>query len=196
MKTYFLKTTLIASVMLPVVVGAQATTSVTQATIQPSTVCAQTSIEKRDTAIAAARTVYSDSMTAALTARKDAEKLAVALDDKDEKKEAIKTAVNAYKTAAKSAQETLTTARKAAWAIFETEAKNCKSTQENSVAVTIQNENNKGNQRGGREGLETRGVMNQQQNIHELTPEERKSELQKIRDSFKTQMQNLRSLFN
>jgi hypothetical protein len=197
MKNYFVKTAIITSVMIPLLVGAQTGAPSTQ----PSTVCAQASIEKRDTAIAAARTVYGASMTAALTARKEAEKVAVAIDDKDAKKDAIKNAVTAYKTAAKSAQETLTTARRLAWATFEAETKDCRGSQEDTASAQQEDprsrsELRRGEGREGREEGGARSEMNRPQNLTDLTPEERRSEIQKIRDSFKSQMQNLRSFFN
>ena len=93
---------------------------------QVFTACSQASIEVRDNAIGAARTAYNIAMSAALSARKDAEKKAVALEDSSKKKEAIRATVEAYKKAVTSAQDALTTARKAAWTTFEENTDNCR----------------------------------------------------------------------
>jgi hypothetical protein len=69
------------------------------------TACAQTSIDIRDSAIGSARMAYNNSMAVALDARKEAEKKAVALDDTDAKKDAIKVAVDAYKKDVTQAQD-------------------------------------------------------------------------------------------
>jgi hypothetical protein len=90
------------------------------------TACSQTSIEIRDEAIGSARTAYNNSMAVALDARKEAEKKAVAIEDTSEKKDAIRVAVEDYKKAVTAAQENLTTARKEAWATFETNTKDCR----------------------------------------------------------------------
>jgi NADH dehydrogenase/NADH:ubiquinone oxidoreductase subunit G len=120
---------MIASAQLSV--NIHATTSVQIEAGQASeaqilTACSQASIEIRDSAIGSARTAYNNAMAVALDARKEAEKKAVALLDADEKKAAIKAAVESYKKAVTQAQDGLTRARKDAWATFETNTKNCR----------------------------------------------------------------------
>lgn len=90
------------------------------------TACSQTSIEVRDEAIGKARTVYNLQMAAALDARKEAEKSAVALPEGETRKDAIRVAVEAYKDSVTDAQDQLTSARKEAWSGFETNTKGCR----------------------------------------------------------------------
>lgn len=136
-KNTLLTTFALALGFVPMLASAQlsvnlsATTSVQVEAGQASeaqilTACSQTSIEIRDSAIGSARMAYNNAMAVALDARKEAEKKAVALTDADEKKAAIKIAVEAYKKAVTQAQEGLTKARKDAWATFETNTKNCR----------------------------------------------------------------------
>ena len=89
------------------------------------TVCTQIAIEKRDTSIQNVKNTYNAAMTTALSARKEAEKAAVALTDVEAKKTATKAAVEAYKSTAKSTQTTLAQSRKDIWASFETDKKAC-----------------------------------------------------------------------
>lgn len=113
------------SVLQSATTSIQATTTlVTEAQIL--TACAQSSIDIRDSAISSARTAYNNAMTVALDARKDAEKKAVAIEDADQKKDAIKVAVDAYKKDVTQAQDLLTKARKDAWAQFETNTNDCR----------------------------------------------------------------------
>lgn len=90
------------------------------------TVCSQTAIETRDSSISSARTAYNNAMSIALSSRKDAEKKAVAITNTDDKKTAIKEAVEEYKKAVGQAQESLIKARKEAWAQFETSTSDCR----------------------------------------------------------------------
>ncbi len=136
-KNTFLTAIALTLGFMPMVASAQlglsvsATTSVQVEAGQASeaqilTACSQASIEIRDSAIGSARAAYNNAMSIALDARKEAEKRAVALTSADEKKDAIKVAVDAYKKAVTQAQDGLTKARKDAWAAFETNTKNCR----------------------------------------------------------------------
>ncbi len=134
MKKNTLITTLAVSLaFVPFLVSAQTATTSVQVSVgtpteaQVFTACSQTSIEIRDEAIGDARTKYNTQMAAALDARKEAEKKAVALDE-SEKKDAIRAAVEAYKESVTVAQDNLTVARKEAWASFEINTKGCKET--------------------------------------------------------------------
>jgi hypothetical protein len=139
--------TALALATLPVFASAQslslgisATTTV-QATsgaateAQLLTACAQASIDIRDSAIGSARMAYNNSMAAALDARKEAEKKAVAIDDTDAKKDAIKVAVDAYKKDVTQAQDALTKARKDAWAQFEANTNACRDLSKDKASI-------------------------------------------------------------
>jgi DNA repair ATPase RecN len=116
-----------------------ATTTITKPVVKPFTVCSQEAIEKRDTAIAASRSLYNIAMSNALTERKNREKAAIALDDPDEKKDAIQLSVDTYKHQAKVAQTTLTQARKAIWQTFDTDVNTCRDIEAASQADTTVN---------------------------------------------------------
>lgn len=146
MKKTFITTTFALLLLTPLLVGAEASATTTVATTTVSTTtdqvsttaiststiaknftqCQQASIEKRDTSIASARTVYNQAMATALTTRKDAEKATVALTNSEENKLAVKAIFETYKKATRSAQATLTATRKTVWATFETDTKTCR----------------------------------------------------------------------
>jgi DNA repair ATPase RecN len=96
---------------------------------QEFTLCQQQAIETRDTRISTSRSLYNTAMTGALTDRKNKEKSAIALSDKDTKKNAIKTSAETYKNLVKKAQNDLTDARKVAWQSFEDDIQACRDTQ-------------------------------------------------------------------
>lgn len=111
--------------------------SVTQGVVTPAQVftsCSQTTITKRDEAIAAARTLYNTGVTQALTARTEAEKAAAAITDPVAKKAAVKAAADTHKAATKAADATLASARKAAWSTFETDSKACREAKQKALA--------------------------------------------------------------
>lgn len=131
-KEHIITTIAISLALLPFYASAE-----TQATTTPQapateaqvfTACSQAAIEVRDNSIGAARTTYNVAMAAALSARKEAEKSAVAIADDDEKRGAIKAAVDQYKQSVTTAQDTLTKARKDAWNAFETNTNKCRDT--------------------------------------------------------------------
>lgn len=119
--------------LVPIYAGAEsaATSSASGGTsmtteAQVFTACSQAAIEVRDNSIGVARTTYNTAMAAALSARKEAEKDAVALADPDEKKDAIRTVVEEYKKAVTGAQDILTKSRKEAWNTFEMNTNKCR----------------------------------------------------------------------
>jgi len=127
---------LYASAQISVVADTKTTVSASVAVptaAQIFTSCSQTTIEVRDANINKARIAYNTSMTAALTARTDGEKAAVAIEDEDDKKAAIQATADAYKKAVTEAQETLTYARKEAWEAFEANTKECQSYKKEQV---------------------------------------------------------------
>lgn len=107
---------------------------------QDFTLCQQQAIEARDTEIAASRSLYNTAMAGALTDRKNKEKAAVAITDKDAKKAAIKTSVDTYKNLVKKAQNDLTDARKVAWQTFEDNIEKCHDIQDSATQDTISSE--------------------------------------------------------
>lgn len=129
-KENLLATLAIAFALVPLYASAEsnATTTVsgTQTEAQVFTACSQAAIEVRDNSIGSARTAYNLAMSAALSTRKDAEKSAVAIDDPNEKKDAIRAAVDEYKKEVTGAQDNLTKARKEAWSDFEANTTKCR----------------------------------------------------------------------
>lgn len=110
-----------------------ATSTATSTPEQLFTQCQQQAIEDRDTQIASSRTLYNTAMANALTDRKNKEKLAIAIIDKDAKKVAIKNSVDTYKNLVKKAQNDLTEARKDAWETFEDTIQACRETQNDAL---------------------------------------------------------------
>ncbi len=90
-----------------------------------NTVCMQTAIEKRDTAIIAAHDAHSAATKSALTARKDAVKAAWALPTAKEVAQARKAANDTFSSSVKGAHSALRTARNAAWEAFNTDKVAC-----------------------------------------------------------------------
>lgn len=123
-KENLLTTIALSLALIPFYASAQATTTPTEA--QVFTACSQAAIEVRDGSIGAARATYNVAMANALSARKEAEKSAVALADADSKKDAIRIAVDEYKKSVTAAQEDLTKSRKEAWSAFETNTSKCR----------------------------------------------------------------------
>ena len=107
---------------------------------QDFTLCQQQAIEARDTEIATSRSLYNTAMASALTDRKNKEKAAVAITDKDTKKTAIKTSVDTYKNLVKKAQNDLTDARKVAWQTFEDNIEKCHEIQDSATQDTVSSE--------------------------------------------------------
>lgn len=173
--------------LLPFYAGAQsvATTSLS-VSAQPATeaqvftACSQASIEIRDNAIGAARTTYNTAMSAALSARKDAEKEAVAITDASDKKDAIQAAVEEYKKAVTSAQEDLTKARKEVWNSFEANTNNCRETSKETRKNST---------------IEKKAEQQTMQTEQKTKVEEVKTETKSFRESFMDQLESLKNFF-
>lgn len=210
MKKHFIISTLLASLLSPALVSAEVsivtdstttvivTTSTAPTPAQIFTACSQVSIEKRDNAISVARAAYNISMTNALSARKDAEKTAVALEETSDSREVTRTALNAYKKAVQTAQETLTKARKDAWDAFESDSKECRNIkQDTHASATVEQ----------KEGVEkkkeeTKGVIEMKKvEVKEIRAEgkeassEKKTEIKTFRESFQEKIDAIRAFF-
>lgn len=111
---------------VPQVATTTATSTIVVTKSKAFTTCSQDAIELRDTKLAQARGSYNNAMNALLVERKEAEKEAVAIEDGDDKKEAIKESVDSYKSQVKVLQNTLTQSRKTIWQNFENDTKSCR----------------------------------------------------------------------
>jgi DNA repair ATPase RecN len=123
-----------ASIREPSVIATVSTTT-PEATTTPDqdfTICQQQAIEERDTLIASSRVLYNTAMANALTERKNNEKAAIAITDKNAKKVALKNSVDTYKNIVKNAQDDLTQARKDAWQTFEDTIQSCHDIQDSA----------------------------------------------------------------
>lgn len=87
--------------------------------------CMQTAVEKRDGSIIAAWDVVSASIKTALTTRQSSLKAAWGINNRQERRAAIKAAWNAFRTSKKDARNAFNDSRKAAWKQFGVEAKAC-----------------------------------------------------------------------
>lgn len=185
MKKYFLSTLLISAIITPALasaeVNATTTATTTVSTSQNFTVCQQASIEKRDTSLNVARTAYNTSMSQALSARKDAEKAAVAITDPTAKVTAIRSAVDAYKNSVTTAQETLTKSRKEILATFELDTKNCRQTKKEERTAIIS---------------EKKAEIKTLQAERKAEVEVKKAEIKTIRETFRSKIDALRSFFS
>lgn len=185
-KENLLTTIAIGIALLPFYASAESLASTTpsvpvqQATeAQVFTACSQAAIEVRDNSIGSARTTYNLAMSEALNSRKDAEKNAVALDDEDERKDAIRAAVEDYKKAVTSAQDGLTKARKEAWSSFETNANKCRD---------VSKDTRKG-------AADKRSELRALQATEKTDGEEVKVETKSFRESLLEQLESLKNFF-
>lgn len=124
-----------------------ATTTVTSE--ENFTLCQQQAIEKRDTSLASSRLLYNTAMANALIDRKNREKAAIAIADKEAKKIAIRNSVDTYKNLVKEAQDHLVDARKNAWQTFEDEVESCREVKTEDVASSTENTAHEGSTVGG-----------------------------------------------
>ncbi len=106
-----------------VVVAAHASSTLKRKTVDP--MCISAAIEKRDSAVISGFSAFSTSVSAALTARKDALKAAVVMTDKTAKESARKKAWAAFKASSKTAHTSLVSARRSAWAAYSVDTKAC-----------------------------------------------------------------------
>ena len=200
MKKYFIPTIILGAILFPAFTSAESTTTspviVTTSTIPTSaqifTACQQASIENRDTSISSARNTYNTAMATALTARKDAEKSAVALTDEVAKKTAINNASMSYKLAVKTAQDILTKARKETLVNFEKDTTGCRQYKKDIKKVEVE-----------KKIVEKKEINNEKKNeIKALQAEEKvaveakKVEIKTLRERFKEKKNALRSFFS
>ena len=87
--------------------------------------CIQGAIADRDNAIIAAVNTYHTAVVSALTARRDAFSAAWAITDRAARREALKTALEAFRSARKGAAEAFRKARENAWSEFSKDRKAC-----------------------------------------------------------------------
>lgn len=87
--------------------------------------CVQNAIDVRDNAVITAVDKYHTAISAALVARRDSSKAAVALTDKTARRNALKAVVENFKNSRRSAAATLSTTKKAAWATFVSSRRAC-----------------------------------------------------------------------
>lgn len=88
-------------------------------------VCMQTAVAAREASVVSSFDTYFADYKTALSTRMDALKAAWALTDATARKDAIKKAWSDFNTAFKTDRSTLSTARKAAWDKFKTDAQAC-----------------------------------------------------------------------
>jgi DNA repair ATPase RecN len=159
-------------------------TTYSTSTVKSFTLCSQESIEKRDSSIAASRSIYNIAMNNALTERKNKEKEAVALIDIDEKNDAIKLSVDTYKRQTKDAQNELTEARKITWAKFDTDVSTCRDMEQNQLTQeqTLSKESPK---------AESRMLMSEPASKEMKAPEAKT-----FRETIKIKIESFISLFN
>ncbi len=89
------------------------------------TICAQTAVGNRETALITALDTFSASAKSALEARKTGLVSAWGIAVAKDRQTARKSADSTYKSSMKSANEILRSARKTAWSTFNTEIKKC-----------------------------------------------------------------------
>lgn len=148
--------------------------------VKTFTLCSQDAIEKRDTSIALSRSEYNIAMNNALLERKNNEKMAVGSEEKGSKKTALKNGVETYKNKVKAAQNTLTQARKVAWQTFDDDVKKCREEKkeepevEKSVLKVTEEEN---------------------LSKDEDHPSKESKEVKMFRETFKAQLETLKSFF-
>ncbi len=87
--------------------------------------CAQTAVDKRETAIGSVWTTFSGSMTSALSTRASALHTAWGMTDASLRRPARKAAWDAYKASSRSAHDTLKTGRRAAWDTWRSDMQAC-----------------------------------------------------------------------
>lgn len=174
-------TSTIVSTIKEVAIATTTATS-TPEEVKPFTVCSQEAIEKRDTDIAASRNTYNAAMTNALTVRKNKEKLAVAIKNASDKKDALKLSVETYKNQTKVAQNTLTQARKEVWQTFEDDIALCRKLEDEAIKA--------------KEDAVTSTSTEQGEAFLEKSIKSEESEVKTFKEVIKEQFETLKSLFN
>lgn len=96
-----------------------------ESTNQEKIACMKTAVEKREVALLSGFQTFADAHIAARNARKDALSQAWTIEDKTERKAAIKKAWADFKISRKAARQTWNAAREAAWAQFQKDKVAC-----------------------------------------------------------------------
>lgn len=87
--------------------------------------CVQSAVNKREGSIIAAWDIFSASARTALTTRQSSLNSAWAIQERQERRAAIKSAWQTFRTSAKDAKKTLNDSRRSAWQQFKMDAKAC-----------------------------------------------------------------------
>jgi len=127
MKKILLTLACFSLLVVGAIVLADSTSTATTSVITADATCMKNAIEKRDTTIISSFDIYQASVKSALEARKTALKAAWDLNDKAQRKAAIKAAWKNYRDSVKLARSTLNAAKKAAWKQYVVDRKACKS---------------------------------------------------------------------
>lgn len=112
-------------IALPMMTFAQTGTTTVVHKAKVNIVCAQTAVEKRDTALITTVNAYNTAITKALTVRKDAVKAAFDLPTSKEIEAARRAANKTFAESTKTAAASVKTSRTATWATFATDMKAC-----------------------------------------------------------------------
>jgi len=104
--------------------------------------CMQTAVDKRDTAIIAGVDAYSGTIKLALGARKDALKTAWAIENRTERRVAIKKVWKDFKVTSEKARKDFKLAKRAAWDQFNQDRKACGSLGASDDRTNISADNN------------------------------------------------------
>lgn len=155
-------------------------------TPQSFTLCSQEAIETRDSSIASSRSIYNTAMANVLVERKNKEKTAVAIKEENKKKNAIKLSAENYKHQAKIAQTLVTQARKDAWETFEENLKTCREEERLHLELGAQTSSSTNDK------IDT--IDTKEKKIDSI--ESKGEEVKSLRDTLKTKLENLKSLFN
>lgn len=107
----------------------------------PRLACMQTAVDKRDGSIIIAFGQFSTAITSALIVRKDALIAAWGINDRKARRQAIKTAWDAFRRSNHDARATLKSERTAAWKQFGVDAKGCRITNIGTEGENMKSEN-------------------------------------------------------
>lgn len=127
MKKFLAATAVLLSTALAAPAFAQTTVN-QSATVASSAdlACMSAAVEARENAVLSARTSYNAGILAAITARKVSLQAAYTIANNNDRRVAIKAALNAYATAHATARATFKTGIKAAWSAYATARINCR----------------------------------------------------------------------
>lgn len=148
---------------------------------QTYTLCTQSAIRKRDTALVSARSAYNTSMTVALDARSVAETAAVAIVDDTTRQDALIKAASTYSNQVKIAQDTLKSARQTALTTYNTDIKKCKSDKQ--LATTNSNTSKR------------KSSLEKSRSDDAESHESQKSTLRSLQEEYKQKVNTFKSFF-